>query len=299
MLRDFRDELFADECARPPPRAPLLRARPRRGRASERARAFEARRARGACCRSCSPRCCCSRIRSAPAPRSRSALLALVTIRRRRLPPRTRACAAGSARAATASWRQWCSLRPSRPRKSRQPLSALGGRTRSERDIQSPTSTTMRPTTATTATRCLRLSGSYRLRDWIEIGAEVAYMHERGVGVLTGTGATGGEVELELAPLQVFANWIYQPDAGRRFVPYGGIGVVRRRLRARHRAARDPRRHERRGRCGARRCSVAIHFARGRLRAHRLDATASTRAATCSWKRRRPRARSTRSISAA
>ena len=105
------------------------------------------------------------------------------------------------------------------------------------------------------------LSGSYRLRDWIEIGAEVEYMHERGVGVLTGTGATGGEVKLELAPIQVFANWDPPTRCRPSFRSVRRNRRRRRRLRARHRAPREPRRHERPGRCGARRCSVAIHFA--------------------------------------
>jgi hypothetical protein len=68
-------------------------------------------------------------------------------------------------------------------------------------------------------------SGSYRLRDWIEVGAEIGYVRGEGVGILTGTGQPGGDVELRLMPVHLFVNFIYQPDPNRRFVPYVGIGV--------------------------------------------------------------------------
>jgi hypothetical protein len=68
-------------------------------------------------------------------------------------------------------------------------------------------------------------SGSYRVRDWLEVGAEIGHVRGEGHGILTSTGEPGGDVELRLMPLQLFATFIYQPDPNRRFVPYLGVGV--------------------------------------------------------------------------
>jgi hypothetical protein len=68
-------------------------------------------------------------------------------------------------------------------------------------------------------------SGSYRVRNWLEVGAEIGHVRGEGHGILTSTGEPGGDVELRLIPVQLFATFIYEPDPNRRFVPYLGIGV--------------------------------------------------------------------------
>lgn len=68
------------------------------------------------------------------------------------------------------------------------------------------------------------VSGSYRVRDWLEVGAEIGHMRDEGRGVAGGDGE-GAEVTLRLVPVQAFANFMYQPRPERRFVPYAGVGV--------------------------------------------------------------------------
>ncbi len=72
----------------------------------------------------------------------------------------------------------------------------------------------------------LGLAGTYRLLDRLELGGEYGLMKERGVGVLSDTGALGGSVEYRLDSFHVFANWIFQNEPTRRFVPYVGGGLL-------------------------------------------------------------------------
>ena len=67
--------------------------------------------------------------------------------------------------------------------------------------------------------------GTYRLRDWLELGGEYGSMKETGVGLLTESGALGGSVELKLDPAHVFANAIFQRTLEQRVVPYVGAGL--------------------------------------------------------------------------
>lgn len=68
------------------------------------------------------------------------------------------------------------------------------------------------------------VAGAYRLREWLEVGAEIGHLRDRGAAVASG-GVVEDAVRLRLVPLRVFATFIWQ-DAGRRFVPYGGIGLA-------------------------------------------------------------------------
>jgi opacity protein-like surface antigen len=72
----------------------------------------------------------------------------------------------------------------------------------------------------------LGIAGTYRLRDWLELGGEYGWMEETGVGLLTETGTLGGTVELRLNPAQVFANVIFQRAIDQRVVPYVGAGLM-------------------------------------------------------------------------
>ena len=72
----------------------------------------------------------------------------------------------------------------------------------------------------------LGIAGTYRLRDWLELGGEYGWMEETGVGLLTETGTLGGTVELRLNPAHVFANYIFQRAIDQRVVPYVGAGLM-------------------------------------------------------------------------
>jgi len=70
------------------------------------------------------------------------------------------------------------------------------------------------------------LAGSYRLRDWLELGGEYGHMTAKGVGLLTESQALGGTVEYRLNPIHIFANFILQRSVAQRVVPYIGIGLA-------------------------------------------------------------------------
>ena len=70
------------------------------------------------------------------------------------------------------------------------------------------------------------IAGSFRLRDWLELGGEYGFMKETGVGLLTESGTLGGTVELRLDPAQVFSNFIFQRTLEQRVVPYVGAGLL-------------------------------------------------------------------------
>jgi opacity protein-like surface antigen len=72
----------------------------------------------------------------------------------------------------------------------------------------------------------LGIAGTYRLRDWLELGGEYGWMEETGVGLLTETRTLGGTVELRLNPAHVFANYIFQRAIDQRVVPYVGAGLM-------------------------------------------------------------------------
>jgi len=68
-------------------------------------------------------------------------------------------------------------------------------------------------------------AGAYRLRDWLEIGVEIGHMRDRGLG-RTPSGELIDAVDLRLVPLQIFATYVHQPHADRRWVPYAGVGLA-------------------------------------------------------------------------
>jgi hypothetical protein len=69
------------------------------------------------------------------------------------------------------------------------------------------------------------ISGGYRFKDWLEVGAELGRMRSRGVGLLTVSQQLGGAVEYKLIPLQIYSNFILQRESRQRAVPYLGFGL--------------------------------------------------------------------------
>lgn|GEM_PF-875989 len=68
------------------------------------------------------------------------------------------------------------------------------------------------------------ISGGYRLRDWLEVGARIGFRQDTGLGRSTDGGEIPDAVELTVMPAHVFADFVFErPD--RRLVPYAGIGV--------------------------------------------------------------------------
>jgi opacity protein-like surface antigen len=72
----------------------------------------------------------------------------------------------------------------------------------------------------------LAIGGAWRVNNWFELGGELGYSKDRGVGLLPNSGETGGNVKYTLMPLQLFANVRYDRSLNQLFVPYAGIGLV-------------------------------------------------------------------------
>jgi hypothetical protein len=70
------------------------------------------------------------------------------------------------------------------------------------------------------------LAGTYRLKDWLEIGGEYAHMRAGGAGILTSSQALGGSVRYQLNPVHVFSNFIFQREPDQLIVPYAGVGLA-------------------------------------------------------------------------
>ncbi|MGD8810044.1 MAG: outer membrane beta-barrel protein [Gammaproteobacteria bacterium] len=70
------------------------------------------------------------------------------------------------------------------------------------------------------------LAGSYRFKDWLEVGGEYGHTRARGVGFLTNSEALGGSVRYQLNPVHVFANFVFQREPDQLVVPYLGIGAA-------------------------------------------------------------------------
>ncbi len=68
------------------------------------------------------------------------------------------------------------------------------------------------------------ISGAYRLRDWLEVGARIGYRDDEGLARAPDGTVVPDAVELTVMPLHVFADFIFERP-GRRIVPYAGVGV--------------------------------------------------------------------------
>jgi len=70
------------------------------------------------------------------------------------------------------------------------------------------------------------IASAYRLTNWLELGAELAYSNDEGTGMFAANGNLGGRVDYTLMPLQLFLNVRYDASPDQLFVPYAGIGIV-------------------------------------------------------------------------
>lgn len=70
------------------------------------------------------------------------------------------------------------------------------------------------------------LTGSYRFKDWLELGGEYGQMRAKGVGILTSSQALGGSVTYRLELAHIYANFVFQRSPGQRVIPYLGLGVA-------------------------------------------------------------------------
>jgi hypothetical protein len=70
------------------------------------------------------------------------------------------------------------------------------------------------------------LTGSYRIRSWLEVGGEYSQMRAKGVGILTTSQMLGGSVDYRLSPAQIYTNFIFQRSSLQRVVPYVGLGLT-------------------------------------------------------------------------
>lgn len=68
------------------------------------------------------------------------------------------------------------------------------------------------------------ISGAYRLRDWLEVGARIGFRDDDGLALAPGGVEVPDAVDLTVMPLHVFADFIFERP-GRRFVPYAGVGL--------------------------------------------------------------------------
>ena len=76
-------------------------------------------------------------------------------------------------------------------------------------------------------TRYWSVEVAYRFRRWLEVGGGLAHMRDKGVGLLSISGALGGEVTYTLMPVHAFFNLRGDFSQDQLVVPYIGVGVTR------------------------------------------------------------------------
>jgi hypothetical protein len=69
------------------------------------------------------------------------------------------------------------------------------------------------------------LASAYRFRNWLEVGGEIGYMSDSGVGIQPSSGQLGGKVRYTLVPVHAFVNFMYQRNYNQWLVPYVGAGL--------------------------------------------------------------------------
>ena len=75
-------------------------------------------------------------------------------------------------------------------------------------------------------TTLFAITGAYRIRRWLEAGAEIGYLSDEGTGRLATSGAPGGEVTYTLVPATVFVGvrGVYTEE--QLLVPYLSVGAT-------------------------------------------------------------------------
>jgi len=67
---------------------------------------------------------------------------------------------------------------------------------------------------------------AYRPSDWYEIGGELGFMHDSGVGILVGNQTLGGSVKYTLIPAHLYVSVFGRFSPGQWVVPYAGVGAT-------------------------------------------------------------------------
>lgn len=67
---------------------------------------------------------------------------------------------------------------------------------------------------------------AFRPSDWYEIGAELGYLRDSGVGILAGNQTLGGRVKYTLIPAHLTVTAFGRFSPGQWVVPYAGIGAT-------------------------------------------------------------------------
>ena len=70
------------------------------------------------------------------------------------------------------------------------------------------------------------IGATWLAQRWLEVGAELGYFNDDGVGVLPVSGVPGAPVEYTLWPVHVFVTLRGEFTAGQLFVPYVGAGAT-------------------------------------------------------------------------
>jgi hypothetical protein len=70
------------------------------------------------------------------------------------------------------------------------------------------------------------LALAYQFRKWMELGGEIGYMKDNGVGVQPGNSTVGGKVKYTLIPAHLYVNFLGVFSADPLFVPYIGGGIT-------------------------------------------------------------------------
>ena len=67
---------------------------------------------------------------------------------------------------------------------------------------------------------------AYRPSDWYEVGGELGYMHDSGVGILAQNQTLGGSVKYKLAPAHLYISGFGRFVPEQWVVPYVGVGMT-------------------------------------------------------------------------
>ena len=66
----------------------------------------------------------------------------------------------------------------------------------------------------------------YQFKRWLELGGELGYSRDKGVGAQPGNAQLGGEVVYTLIPAHLFVNFHGKSNHNQLFVPYAGVGLT-------------------------------------------------------------------------
>jgi len=66
----------------------------------------------------------------------------------------------------------------------------------------------------------------YQFRRWLEMGGEIGYSRDSGVGVQPANSQLAGSVKYTLVPAHLYVNLLGKKDDTQLFVPYAGLGLT-------------------------------------------------------------------------